>query len=209
MDIDKYQGAVADVEEFNRYAERAMYEYISSKYAEFEITQRRTDDLRLFIRRSTLSRLPGPTPVYELPQNYRHLLLVELNTQSERCDVPKIIYAKKITADIKGYAGHNYYYDYDKNYYYQIIDRNLYLYTPLNDSEIQSVSIEYIANIGTFYINPDDFTDNGFELDDYVCEQLLAIMTRQYRGDTFESAYQVSVAEQQFKRDNIAINTKQ
>lgn len=201
MDVDKYQGAVADVEEFNRYAERAIHEYLVNKYAEFEMTQKRTDDLRPFIRRSTLPRVPGPSPIYSLPSDYRHMLLVELKSQSERCDVPTIIYPKKVTADIKGYAGHNYYYSYSKNHYYQIIDSNIYLYTPLGDSEIESVSIEYVAYIGTFYINPDDFTDNGFVLDDYVCEQLLAIMTRQYRGDTFESAYQVSLSEQKLKKE--------
>ncbi|GIV35260.1 MAG: hypothetical protein KatS3mg031_2795 [Chitinophagales bacterium] len=197
MDIDKYQTAVADIEEFNRYAARGLDEFIANRYAEFEMVQKRTDDLRLFVRQATLTRTSQSVP-FVLPDDYRHMLLVTATSPGDGCRPDYNVVLKKYTADIKGYGTFNYYYmPSEDNRFYQIIEDRLIIMP----DDLLSVYIEYIHQPVGFFIDPSTFQPNGYELPDPVCEQILQIMTRQYRGDVFESAYQISVNETQLKKN--------
>lgn len=202
IDLDKYDTPTFEIEDFNRYAQRAIYEYINEKYNEFEITQKRTDDLRQFVTFSTIDVFNEDFIV--LPDNYLRLLSLEYLISDLPCYEKKWVIVQKTTADKLGYSKNNYYWKPSiNNPQYQFIGDNIYFRVGEgNNSKISKVRLEYISKPILYYISPSDLNNySNPPYSDEIDMQIIDKIVRIFQSATNANQYQISVAESQFKNN--------
>jgi hypothetical protein len=202
IDLDKYETPTFEIEVFNRMAERAIYEYINTKYKEFELIQKRTDDLRQFVKVSEIA--VSNVSSVNLPVDYLRLLKLEYRLNDNECYINKWVVAKKTTADKLGYSESNYYWKPSIiNPQYQFIGDAIWF--RLGDdanSIINRVRLEYLYIPEFYTINPlnmSDFTNPPYS--DEVDNQIIDIICRIYLAETNPNQYQVKINESQFKNN--------
>jgi|DewCreStandDraft_4_1066084.scaffolds.fasta_scaffold05049_11 hypothetical protein len=201
IDLDKYDTPTFEIVDFNRYAERALYEYINEKYKEFEMVQKRTDDLRQFV---VFNTFPNTNNVYiTLPNDYLRLLSVWYYIEDFDCNTDRWVIVQKTTADKLGYSENNYYWKPKlTNPQYQIIGNNLYFRVGDDDaSRILQVRLEYIAIPTLYYIDPITLVPSNPPYTDEVDMQIIDKIVRIFQSATNIQGYQVSTQELSFKNN--------
>lgn len=201
IDLDKYDTPTFEIVDFNRYAERAIYEYINEKYKEFEVTQKRTDDLRQFV---TFGTFPNLNNEYiTLPADYLRLLSVYYYITDFDCGEDRWVIVQKTTADKLGYSETNYYWKPRlTNPQYQIIGDRLYFRVGNDDaSRIQQVRLEYVAIPQLYYIDEATLTPTNPPYTDEVDMQIIDKIVRMFQSITAPHNYQISLQESQFKNN--------
>lgn len=202
IDLDKYDTPTFEIVDFNRYAEKAIYEYINEKYLEFETLQKRTDDLRQFIVFNQY--ITNDLPYIDLPDDYLRMLKVEYRIDRGGCEVEQWFTAKKTTADKLGYSETNYYWRPSlRNPQYQIIGNRIYFRVGEgNHVYIREVRLEYIAVPVLYTIDEADMTVySNPPYSDEVDMQIIDKIVRMFQSVTNPEQYQISVAETQFRKN--------
>ena len=146
--------------DYTYFINKAILEWIKRKYNEYELTQKRTDDLQLItIRNFDLQLIDN---ISTLPNDYLFLLGVRAKTLSNKCeDKPVIKECYKMTSDRKGYEDSNYYAKFKT--WYELSRNKIYI-IPEKGKKINEILIEYIAK--PEYQNID--LDNYFSLQNTV-----------------------------------------
>jgi len=195
IDLDKYDTPTFEIVDFNRYSERALYEYINEKYKEFEVTQKRTDDLRQFVIFNTFPNINNE--YITLPSDYLRLLSVWYRITDYDCGQDRWVIVQKTTADKLGYSENNYYWRPSlRNPQYQIIQDRLYFRVGTdNASAITDVRLEYIGIPQLYYINENDLTFTTPPYTDEVDMQIVDKIVRIFQSSTNLQGYQVSLQE--------------
>lgn len=202
IDLDKYDTPTFEIEDFNRYAEKAIYEYINEKYKEFEITQKRTDDLRQFVTISTIA--VSNQDFVALPEDYLRLLKLEYQITDLPCYDKRWVVVQKTNADKLGYSEENYYWKPSlSNPQYQFIKNNIYFRVGEgNNTNISAVRLEYIMKPELYLIDPSDLgTYSNPSYSDEVDMQIIDKIVRLFQASTNPNQYQIAVAENQFKNN--------
>lgn len=202
IDLDKYDTPTFEIEDFNRYAEKAIYEYINEKYKEFETIQKRTDDLRQFVTISTIA--VNNQDFVVLPENYLRLLKLEYRITDLPCYEDKWVVAQKTNADKLGYSENNYYWKPSlANPQYQFIGNNIFFRVGSGvNSNINMVRLEYIMKPELYLINPLDisiYTNPSYS--DEIDIQIIDKIVRMFQGATNLNQYQIAISESQLKNN--------
>jgi hypothetical protein len=199
IDLDKYDTPTFEIEDFNRYAEKAIYEYINEKYSEFELKQKRTDDLRQFVTFSVINVVNQD--YITLPNDYLRLLKLEYKINYPPCYNDIWVVAQKTTADKLGYSENNYYWKPSiNNPQYQLIGDNIYFRVGGNNSYITAIRLEYIAKPILYTIDPSNLNVySNPPYSDEVDMQIIDKIVRMFQGATNPEQYQIAVGEKQFK----------
>lgn len=177
-ELNKEFNASFEVWDYEYFLNKAIYEWIKLKYAEYETTQKRTDDLQLITQRNIELKVQTENTVI-LPQDYLYLLGVRGTVQGKtKCDDSKLVKEfYKMTSDLKGYA--NYYAQF-KNWY-EVSQDTLHI-IPEKDSTIKDIFIEYISKPQVQSIDIEDRNNVKNNLiyllsKEYICLEIIKITT--------------------------------
>lgn len=199
-DLDKAEETSVDRELFNRLSTKALYEYVNNKYSEFELSGKRTDDIRVLVSNTSID---VEDSYVDLPEDYLYTLLIILNYQSEDACIgsgKKVV--RKYTSDLKGYSGTNHYWkDSLSNPFYQIFGDKIKFFVGDSSDMLTKADLEYIKKPELIIINPDTGIGTETSYTDANIEEIIAIMVRMYRGDTYNPLYNISLQEDNLKND--------
>lgn len=184
--LNKENNPSFEIRDFEDLFHSATLEWVKQKYAEMEIKQKRTDDLRFITRRNVeLSLSDNKTT---LPERYMFMLGVRVeHSKKGRCSTKtRVTGAYKMTSDIKGRR--DYYKDISLHYE---IENQALIIIPPEDVEARRVYIEYIEEptpITVDYDAPESPTNALTALlsQDYVCLEI-ADLCALFFIETFES----------------------
>lgn len=185
QEIDKVKAPDIYLDGFNFFANKAIIEYINSRYNVFDTKQQTTDDLRFWFKSVYIDNLGNITDVLGnnlgvtvvnstskgyailLPSDYTHLLKCVIF--DKKCK--KYFACKKLTSDLEAGTTSNYYYKPKfKNPYFKI-NKNL-IEIINNDSVIDKFEIDYLVKHQQ--INLIDITKpTQLEFDGYVYYEIL------------------------------------
>jgi hypothetical protein len=203
INLDKYDTPTFSIEDFNTYAEKALYEYINTKYLQFEKTQKRTDDLRQFVKVEFIS--VSNADRVALPDDYYLLLRLDFRvTEPLLCYDNKWLVGQKTTADKLGYSENNYYWKPSiKRPQFQLIgDEILFRTGDDSPNAINAVRLEYIRVPILYYVNPEDISDfSNPPYTDAVDLQIIDIICRMFQAVTNPQQYQITLNENNLKNN--------
>lgn len=203
-EIHKVEAPSFDLEEFNHFINRAQQEYANRRYNLFESTQQLTDDLRTLMR--DVIATPTSTPPLDaagqtmiLPADYFHAVRVKVTFgavvafECYRQDDLMEKTARRLTADLQGYAETPNYYarpDYRRPYY-RITQNTLSIKSGRHANvDLRALELEYLRtpkNVVLYQSDIDDPTvDNSQMLDwpSYVCNELTKILVTLFLENT-------------------------
>lgn len=176
--IDIYNAVLTELnKEFNAsfetwdyvyFLNKAIYEWVKLKYAEYETTQKRTDDLQLITKRNVLLNLQQDNTT-SLPQDYLFLLGVraKVNGKTKCADGNIIKEVYKMTSDRKGYAD---YYAQLKNWY-EISQDNITI-IPEKNTVVNEIFIEYV--------NKPEYQDIDIDDENNAKNNLIYLLSKTY-----------------------------
>ena len=171
-EINKEFNASFETWDYTYFINKSIYEWIKLKYDEYELTQKRTDDLQLITQRNF--ELPLFNLSTQLPSDYLFLLGVRAEVLGiTKCDSNGIIKeVYKITSDRKGYEDSNYYGKLKS--WYEISHNTLYI-IPQKNTDIQKVFIEYIQKPTYQDLNIDNVDSDKNSLNILFSKEYIAI----------------------------------
>jgi hypothetical protein len=168
-ELNKEYNASFEVWDYNYFLNKAISEWVKRKYAEYETTQKRTDDLQLITKRN--HKLNIVDNISPLPSDYLFLLGVrgEIEGKTKCTDGFLIKEIYKTTSDLKGYSDSNYYAKLKS--WYEITHNTINI-IPEKNTKIKTIYIEYIETPLT----------QGLDLDNVTSptNNLITLLTKDY-----------------------------
>lgn len=219
--LNKEQTGTVTPAEANRLLNLSMEELIKNKYKEFELTQKRVDDLRVLECRDVIANTGVNQPggeIFELPYNetgfvttpgnpngdnhgYMFLLncgfkIQYVNNVCGKTGISKALKSKRMTAD-KEYeiADDPYNKPTDERLYYKMLGHTIRCITGTESFGVQAV-IDYLRYPRSINIPvPNAPNDVPCELPLHVREEIVRIAARKKLGIYESPRYQQSIAE--------------
>lgn len=167
-EIDKHGAPTFTVLDFNYWYNSTIDEYVAQQYSEFDITQKKLDNLSSIIQLG--SPLSFANNIGTLPTKYRHLLYLEVVLKFTKAvddyavdDTITVRKVQRLRTNRKGFVEENAYHDPShRMVYYQIAKLNALHILAGDNVTVTSGKLDYIEIPDTIYLNPDksaDFTD--------------------------------------------------
>ena len=197
-ELNKEFNASFETWDYTYYINKAILEWVKKKYSEYELTQKRTDDLQLITVRNHKLKVVDNKTI--LPTDYMFLLGVRAEvagiTKCEDGGLIKECY--KMTSDRKGYEDSNFYaklktwYELSKNALYVI---------PQKNTVIPNIYIEYIEHPAYQDIDIDNITSPKNNLISLFTIEYIAIEIIKFCASMF-----LESIEQQRTQGHIQMN---
>ena len=142
-ELNKEYNASFETWDYLYFMNKAILEWVKKKHADYETTQKRTDDLQLMTERNHSLVLTNNST--SLPSDYLFLLgvraKVEGKTKCEGRAIIKEVY--KMTSDRKGYEDSNYYARLKS--WYEVTHNKINI-IPEQNTKVGEIYIEYIQH---------------------------------------------------------------
>lgn len=219
--LNKEETGTVTPAEFNRLINNAQEEWVKNKYHEVELTQKRTDDLRVLECRDVLSNVGVNQPggeIFDLPYDevnfvttpgnpngdnhgYMFLLNVAFRIQyvNNKCGftgLSAFLKSKRMTADKEYEIGNDpYNKPTDERLYFKMIGHTIRCITGTESFAVQA-SIDYLRYPRSINVPvPNASQDVSCELPLHAREEIVRIALRKKLGIYESPRYQQSIAE--------------
>lgn len=219
--LNKEQTGTVTPTEANRLLNLAQEECVKNKYSEFELTQKRVDDLRILECRDVLSNVGVNQPggeIFELPydevnfvttpgnpngDNHGYMFLLNcafkiqyVNNNCGLIGLSKFLKTKRMLADTE-YSNQEDPYNKptDKRLYHKMLGNTIRCITGTESFGVQA-AIDYLRYPRSINIPvPGAMTDVSCELPLHIREEIVRIAARKKLGIIESPRYQQSIAE--------------
>lgn len=211
-ELDKYSTPTFEVEQFNHFFNFAIDEYLANNYARYPLIQKDIDDIRMLVK-TVLTPLAITSNVVTVPEDYRHMLRVQVNGTFNKNvgkyksgDTKLFKNLERRFSNEEGYREDNAYLraSYKAPYYEQ--EANLVRFDFGPDVDLQTVIFQYIITPPIIFLSPTSSDDFNLEANNttipfpiHVYRELVNLCARKFLENIQSARYSTKLNEERLR----------